>query len=64
MLTADSAYDGKTKVWSMESRNCVATHAETDEAVWAVKWLPKTGNSELFVAAGANKSITFYREAA
>jgi superkiller protein 8 len=57
------AHDGKAKVWSIDRRACVATHSETDKALWAVKWLPKTGKSEYFAAAGANKSISFYREA-
>ncbi|KAI4156718.1 MAG: hypothetical protein LQ340_000032 [Diploschistes diacapsis] len=58
------AFDGKIKVWSIDTRNCVATHTETDKTIWAVKWLPKaTGKSEMFAAAGANRSISFYREA-
>ena len=62
-LTEHSAFDGKTKVWSIDTRNCVATHTETDKTIWAVKWLPKSGKSEMFAAAGANRSISFYREA-
>ena len=57
------AFDGKTKVWSIEQRTCVATHSETDKTIWSVKWLPKTGKNEGFAAAGANRSISFYREA-
>ncbi|KAF2233907.1 WD40 repeat-like protein [Viridothelium virens] len=59
------AFDGKVKVWSIETRACVATHSETDKTVWTVKWLPKTASTrnESFAAAGANKSISFYREA-
>lgn len=61
---ASGAWDGKVKVWSVEGRNCVATHSETDKALWAVKWLPKVqGRSEAFVTAGANGSLSFYREA-
>ncbi|RAL65436.1 hypothetical protein DID88_001003 [Monilinia fructigena] len=61
---ASGSWDGKVKVWSVEGRNCVATHSETDKALWAVKWLPKVqGKSESFVTAGANRSLTFYREA-
>lgn len=61
----DRAFDGKTKVWSTDHRICVATHTETEKTVWTVKWLPKNiGNSEIFAVAGANKSISFYREAA
>ncbi len=63
MLTVDSAFDGKTKVWSIDTRACVATHTETDRTIWAVRWLPKVGRSEGFAAAGANRSISFYREA-
>lgn len=57
------SYNGKTKVWGMETRGCVATHGESDKPVWCVKWLPKTGRSELFAVAGASKSISLYREA-
>lgn len=59
----NSAFDGKAKVWSVETRQCVATHAETDKTLWSVKWLPKTGRNEMFAVAGANRSISFYREA-
>lgn len=55
--------DGKVKVWSIERSVCVATHSETDKALWAVRWLPKTGRSEMFCTAGANRSLSFYREA-
>ncbi|KAJ4024340.1 Ski complex subunit Rec14 [Fusarium irregulare] len=55
--------DGKVKVWSVERSACVATHSETDKALWSVKWLPKTVRSEMFCTAGANRSLTFYREA-
>lgn len=44
--------DGKVKVWSVERRECVATHAETDKAVWAVRWLPK-GDTVTGGGAGA-----------
>ncbi|KAB8075057.1 WD domain protein [Aspergillus leporis] len=57
------SFDGKVKVWSIDTRACVATHSETERAVWSVKWLPKIGKSEGFVTAGANRSISFYREA-
>ncbi|RYP55470.1 hypothetical protein DL769_010150 [Monosporascus sp. CRB-8-3] len=57
------AFDGRVKVWSVERGACVATHSETDKALWAVKWLPKTGRNEMFCTAGANRSLTFYREA-
>ncbi|KAI2632512.1 WD40 repeat-like protein [Hypomontagnella submonticulosa] len=57
------AFDGKVKVWSIDRGACVATHSETDKALWSVKWLPKTGRNEMFCTAGANRSLTFYREA-
>ncbi|KAI4242244.1 MAG: hypothetical protein L6R40_004115 [Gallowayella cf. fulva] len=57
------AFDGKAKVWSIDRRECVATHTETDKTLWSVKWLPKTGRNEGFATAGANRSISFYREA-
>lgn len=57
------SFDGKVKVWSVDQRTCVATHSETEKALWCVKWLPKTGRSETFATAGANRSISFYREA-
>lgn len=59
------SFDGKVKVWSMEKGTCVATHSETDQALWSVKWLPRISMSkaELFVTGGATKSLTFYREA-
>ncbi|KAL8725389.1 MAG: hypothetical protein Q9181_006440 [Wetmoreana brouardii] len=58
-----SAFDGKVKVWSIDRRECVATHTETDKTLWSVKWLPKTGRSEGFATGGANRSISFYKEA-
>lgn len=57
------AFDGKVKVWSIEQRTCVATHTETEKTLWSVKWLPKTGRNEGFATAGANRSVSFYREA-
>ncbi|PGH28948.1 ribosomal protein L32 [[Emmonsia] crescens] len=59
-----SALDGKVKVWSIERRACVATHSESDVAIWSARWLPKVGGTtEKFVTASAKGSITFYREA-
>ncbi|KAI1179608.1 WD40 repeat-like protein [Nemania sp. FL0916] len=57
------AFDGKAKVWAIERSACVATHSETDKAVWAARWIPKTVRNEMFCTAGANRSLTFYREA-
>jgi WD40 repeat protein len=63
ILKRERSFDGKVKVWSIDTRNCVATHSETEKAVWSVRWLPKVGRSEGFATAGANRSISFYREA-
>jgi superkiller protein 8 len=57
------SFDGKVKVWSIDRKACVATHSETDQALWSVKWLPKTGKNEGFATAGGNRSISLYREA-
>nr|CDP27094.1 Putative protein similar to Ski8 of Sordaria macrospora [Podospora anserina S mat+] len=63
--------DGKVKVWDVARGACVATHSETDKALWCVRWLPPTeralgpgmGKGERFCAAGASRSLSFYREA-
>jgi len=63
--------DGKVKVWDVASGTCVATHSETEDAIWSVRWLPKSDRAlapgmskgEMFCAAGASRSLTFYREA-
>ncbi|KAI5837506.1 WD repeat-containing protein-like protein 61 [Morchella snyderi] len=58
------SFDGKAKVWSTETKACVATHSETDKALYVVKWLPKGQTvGEGFLTAGANRRICFYREA-
>lgn len=62
-LTLKRSFDGKVKVWSIDTRACVATHSETEKAIWSVKWLAKIGRSVGFATAGANRSISFYREA-
>jgi len=56
--------DGKVRVWSIDRKVCVATHSETENTIWAVRWLKRASpaHGEMFCAAGANRSITFYRE--
>ncbi|KAL1876988.1 Ski complex subunit Rec14 [Diaporthe australafricana] len=56
--------DGKVRVWSIDRGACVATHSETDKTLWSVRWLPKAAahRGEMFCTAGANRSLTFYRE--
>jgi len=62
MLSA--GWDGKVKVWNVETRQCVATQHESAKTIWSCTWLPKvSGRSESFAAAGASRSISFYREA-
>lgn len=58
------SYDSKAKIWSIDTRSCVATHSHGDKPLWAAKWLPKTTRSEMFALAGGSKAISFYREAA
>ncbi|KAK1754745.1 WD40-repeat-containing domain protein [Echria macrotheca] len=57
--------DGKIRVWDVTRSVCVATHSETEDTLWSVRWLPKTPGmkGEWFCAAGVSKTITFYREA-
>lgn len=59
-------WDGKVKVWSTETRQCVATQRESEgDTVWAVKWFRGgRGRGECFATAGSGKSVSFYREAA
>ncbi|KIW05238.1 uncharacterized protein PV09_03775 [Verruconis gallopava] len=69
LLSGD--FGGKAKVWSVETRNCVATHGESEKGLWSVRWLPKNttqregamGRSEMFAVAGVSRGIAFYREA-
>lgn len=62
MLSA--GWDGKVKVWNVETRQCVATQNEGTKTVWSCTWLPKvSGRAESFAAAGASRCISFYREA-
>lgn len=63
LIAPNRSFDGKVKVWSIDSRTCVATHSETDKPIWSVKWLRRAARTEAFVTAGANRSISFYREA-
>jgi superkiller protein 8 len=64
--------DGKARIWDVEQGEVVATHSETDKALWAARWLKRSdrvslaagmGKGEMFSVAGANRSISFYREA-
>ena len=65
------SFDGKVKVWNVAQGVCVATHSETEDALWSVKWLPRSdrvlapgmSKAEMFCAAGASRNLSFYREA-
>lgn len=64
LTTYFRSFDGKVKVWSTDTKACVATYSETDKALYAVKWIPRGfGIGEGFLTTGANRSIRFYREA-
>ncbi|KAF8533740.1 WD40-repeat-containing domain protein [Trichophaea hybrida] len=57
------SFDGKVKVWSVDTFSCVATQNEATAAVHTVQSIPRgSGIGEGFVAAGANKNIYYYRE--
>ncbi|KAJ5740942.1 hypothetical protein N7493_000814 [Penicillium malachiteum] len=60
-----SSFDGKVKVWNIETKACVSTQAQNDQVVWSTKWFVKSvnGKSDAFAMAGADKNILFYREA-
>ncbi|KAK5937715.1 Ski complex subunit Rec14 [Knufia obscura] len=62
--------DGKIKIWSVETRQCVCTMTDGEgRGLWAVKWLPKgetsgeRGKAERFVTAGNGGAVGVYREA-
>lgn len=62
--------DGKVKVWSVETRQCVCTMTEGEgRGLWSVSWLPKGSTSgeartaERFVVGGNGGSLGVYREA-
>ncbi|KAJ5936974.1 WD domain protein [Penicillium verhagenii] len=58
-----SSFNGKAKVWSMDTKLCVATQSYSEKALWSAKWLPSNGRSAAFVTAGASQNLAFYREA-
>lgn len=63
LLTWFRSFDGKVKVWSIDTFSCVATQSEATAAIHAVQSIPNGSRiGQGFVAAGANKSIYYYRE--
>lgn len=66
-----SSYDGRAKIWSIESMSCVNTQTDNDKPLLASAWLDKGwgkgvigGKNKGFVTVGEEKSIRWYREAA
>jgi superkiller protein 8 len=66
-----TSYEGKSKVWWMESRACVATQNDTTDPLFAGCWLQKGwgtavigGVNQGFATVGADTSLRWYREAA
>ncbi|ODQ67839.1 WD40 repeat-like protein [Nadsonia fulvescens var. elongata DSM 6958] len=64
------SYDGKTKVWSIAQRTCVATQAENNSPIFDVCWLNKGwgpavigGTNQGFASVGSDKAVRWYREA-
>ncbi|EFX06608.1 meiotic recombination protein ski8 [Grosmannia clavigera kw1407] len=61
--------DGKVRVWNVELGTCVATCGDAEMAtLWSVRWLPPRSDrpgadTESFCTAGADRRLTFYREA-
>lgn len=62
--------DGKIKIWSVETRQCVCTMTDGEgRGLWGVKWLPRgeasvdRSKAERFVSVGNGGSIGIYREA-
>lgn len=66
-----SSYDGRAKIWSMESMTCVNTQTDNDKPLLSAVWLDKGwgkgvigGKNKGFVTVGGEKIIRWYREAA
>jgi superkiller protein 8 len=56
-------FDGKVKVWSVDTNSCVATQTEATAAVYCVQWIRRSsGIGEGFVTGGVNKSLYYYFE--
>lgn len=65
---ASAGWDGKIRVWSTETRSCVAVvGSEGEGPVWGLRWvkhLMGPGKSEGFVTGGKDGIVRFWREAA
>lgn len=65
-----TCYDGKCKIWKLESRLCVATQSESNAPLMDGAWYKKTwganvvgGFNQGIVTVGAEKAVRWYREA-
>lgn len=63
-----ASLDGKVKIWSVETRQCVCTMTDGEgRGIWGTKWVPRregeSGKAERFVTGGNGGSIGIYREA-
>lgn len=66
-----SSYDGRSRIWSLESMKCVNTQSDSDRPLLGSAWLDKGwgkgvigGKNKGFVTVGEEKIIRWYREAA
>lgn len=62
------AGDGKAKVWSLATSECVFTLTDADSPLFACTWIPErsnviAGSTAGFATAGVDQSIRWYREA-
>lgn len=65
-----TAYDGKCKIWSIETRAAVATQSESEAALLCGKWLNPGwgkgvigGHNQGIVTVGIDRTVRWYREA-
>lgn len=65
-----SSYEGKAKVWSLETMKCVSTIAENDGPLLCCAWLDKewgrgvlAGINRGVVTVGEDRAIRWYRDA-
>jgi superkiller protein 8 len=65
------SYDGKSKIWSLEGRNCIATQNDSSQPLLCGQWFNKGWGSRIIggvnrgvVTVGIDKTIRWYREAA
>ncbi|ANB14002.1 SKI complex subunit WD repeat protein SKI8 [Sugiyamaella lignohabitans] len=66
-----ASYDGRSRVWWLESRQCVAAQNDSSQPLFGCKWLKKGwgvgvigGINQGFATVGVDKTLRWYREAA